>query len=184
VISPLGYNKIFEDLAMTHRTQLDWFDAYRDGRREIALLPCNHWTYRNPLKGPNDSLWGSFLIKTASGMNIYVTGDTAYFDRFKELGKECSIDLAIFNLGAYEPRWFMAGSHINPEETAKAFTELNARHLLIVHWGSFRLGDEPIHFPPHDIKREMEKHGILDRLIHLDHGQTLFYDGSKEMHVM
>ena len=122
------------------------------------------------------SKWGSFLIKGASGFNIFVAGDAAYFNRYKELGNEFSIDLAIFNLGAYEPRWFMATSHMNPEETVRAFLDLKARHLLVVHWGSFRLGDEPVHFPPLQIKREMEKEGILDRLIHLDHGKTLLYD--------
>ena len=176
IITPLGYDSVFEDLKMSRRTQLDWFKTYNDGKCEIMLLPCNHWTMRNPLVGPNDSLWGSFFIKGASGFNILVAGDTAHFNRFKELGREFPIDLVIFNLGAYEPRWFMAGSHINPIETVKAFVDLNARHLIIVHWGSFRLGDEPVHFPPLEIKREMKKQGILDRLIHLDHGQTLFYD--------
>ncbi|MBW1666543.1 MAG: MBL fold metallo-hydrolase [Deltaproteobacteria bacterium] len=178
VITPLGYGGVFKDLEIKNRTQLDWFDSYRDERLQIMLLPCNHWTMRNPLVGPNRSLWGSFLIKCKSGINIYIAGDTAYFDRFKELGEVTPIDLAIFNLGAYEPRWFMARSHVNPEETARAFSELNARHLLIVHWGTFRLGDEPVHFPPRDIALEMKKRGLLDHLIHLDHGRTLHYDGS------
>jgi L-ascorbate metabolism protein UlaG (beta-lactamase superfamily) len=183
VITPLGYNSIFKDLGMPSRTQLDWFDSYREGRREIMLLPCNHWTMRNPFVGPNDSLWGSFLIRTESGITVFVSGDLAYFDRFGELGEEFRIDLAIFNLGAYEPRWFMAGSHLNPQEAAKAFRELKARHLMVVHWGTFQLGDEPVHFPPLDIMREMEAQGMADRLIHLDHGQTLFYDESKNIRI-
>jgi L-ascorbate metabolism protein UlaG (beta-lactamase superfamily) len=174
VISPLGYNGVFDDLGMNHRTQLDWLDAYKDGELEIILLPCNHWTMRNPFIGPNDSLWGSFLVRGASGHTIFVSGDIAYFDRFEELGQRYPIDLAIFNLGAYEPRWFMAGSHINPEETVKAFRQLKAKRLLVIHWGTFRLGDEPVHFPPRDIQIEMEKAGLQDRLIHLDHGETYF----------
>jgi len=174
IISPLGYDDVFADLKMTNRTQLDWFDSFTDGVREIILLPCDHWTMRNPLIGPNRSLWGSYLFRTASGPNIFISGDTAYFDRFGEIGQEFSIDLAIINLGAYEPRWFMAGSHINPAETVQAFKELGADRLLIVHWGTFRLGDEPVHFPPIDLKREMERAGLLDRLVHLDHGETFF----------
>ncbi len=174
VITPLGYDDVFADLKMTRRTQLDWFDSFDDGRRQITLIPCDHWTMRNPLEGPNRSLWGSYLLRTASGPTIFISGDTAYFDRFKEIGEEFPIDLAIINLGAYEPRWFMAGSHINPEETVQAFKELRAARLLIVHWGTFRLGDEPVHFPPIDIKREMEKEGLLDRLVYLNHGETLF----------
>lgn len=174
VISPLGYDDIFADLKMNNRTQLDWFGTFADGKREIIFLPCDHWTMRSPIEGPNTSLWGSYLLKTASGMTIYLSADTAYFERFQEIGREFSIDLAIINLGAYEPRWFMAGSHINPRETVQAFKELGAARLIITHWGTFRLGDEPVHFPPIEIKREMEKEGLSDRLIHLNHGETLF----------
>jgi N-acyl-phosphatidylethanolamine-hydrolysing phospholipase D len=174
VISPLGYDSIFRDLAMNNRTQLDWFDSHADGKREIISLPCNHWTMRNPLTGPNRSLWGSYLIKTSGGHTIYLSGDTAYFDGFEQLGTEFNIDLAIFNVGAYEPRWFMAPSHMNPRETVQAFKELNARKLLIVHWGTFRLGDEPVHFPPIQVKEELKKEGLLDRWVDLKHGETLF----------
>jgi N-acyl-phosphatidylethanolamine-hydrolysing phospholipase D len=176
VITPLGYDEIFNDLEMNKRTQLDWFDTYTQEKLEITLLPCNHWTMRNPLTGPNRSLWGSFLIKTASGQTIFIGGDAAYFDGFREIGKEFSIDLAILNLGAYEPRWFMASSHMNPAETVKAFQALRAEKLLIVHWGTFRLGDEPVHFPPIDLGRELTNKGLMDRLAHLKHGQTLFYN--------
>jgi len=179
VISPLGYDGVFEDLGMSNRTRLDWFDTYHDKDAEIICLPCNHWTMRKPIVGPNDSLWGAFLIRSATGPTIFLSGDTAYFNRFEEIGRLFAIDLAVFNLGAYEPRWFMANSHINPAETVRAFRELNARHLLIAHWGSFRLGDEPVHVPPIDMANEMEKQGMEDRLIHLDHGQTLFYDRSQ-----
>jgi N-acyl-phosphatidylethanolamine-hydrolysing phospholipase D len=172
IVTPLGYDNIFRDLSMTNRTRLDWYGAYRSGSCEIILLPCNHWTMRNPLIGPNQSLWGSYLVRTSGGYTIFISGDTAYFDGFQELGEQFDIDLAIFNLGAYEPRWFMAKSHINPSETVRAFRELRARKLMVVHWGTFRLGDEPVHFPPMHIRQEMEKAGQLDRLIDLKHGQT------------
>jgi L-ascorbate metabolism protein UlaG (beta-lactamase superfamily) len=175
VISPLGYDDIFSDLDMHNRATLDWFDSYRTSKQKITLLPCNHWTMRNPITGPNTSLWGSYLIKTASGFTVYVSGDTAYFDRFEEIGKDQDIDLAVFNLGAYEPRWFMAQSHINPQETVQAFKALKAKHLMVIHWGTFRLGDEPVHFPPIQIKEELKKEGLLDRFIDISHGDTLYY---------
>jgi L-ascorbate metabolism protein UlaG (beta-lactamase superfamily) len=150
-ISPLGYNEIFKDLGVTNRTQLDWYDTFQNGKQEITLLPCNHWTMRN-----------------------YISGDTAYFDGFRELGEAYNIDLAIFNLGAYEPRWFMAPSHINPRETVQAFKELKAKKLLVVHWGTFRLGDEPVYFPPMQIRQELKQEGLLDRLVDLKHGDSYF----------
>jgi N-acyl-phosphatidylethanolamine-hydrolysing phospholipase D len=174
VVTPLGYREIFTDLGMSRRTQLDWLDTYSDRKREITLLPCNHWTMRNPIEGPNRSLWGSFLLRTATGPTIYLAADTAYFDRFEEMGREFKPDLAIINLGAYEPRWFMARSHMNPDETARAFTELNAGRLAIAHWGTFRLGDEPVYLPPVEIRTAMVREGLGDRLVILKHGETLF----------
>ena len=176
VISPLGYDDIFTDLSMKNRTPLDWFDSHYDKRLKITLLPCNHWTMRNPLTGPNRSLWGSYLIRLSSGYTIYLSGDTAYFDGFEQLGSEYKIDLAVFNVGAYEPRWFMAPSHMNPRETVQAFKELKADKLMVLHWGTFRLGNEPVHFPPLQVKEVLKKEGLLDRLIDLKHGQTFFLD--------
>ena len=174
VISPLGYQRVFQDLKMGNRTQLDWYDVFRDQERTITFLPSNHWTMRNPMRGPNRSLWGGYMINTAAGRTIYVMGDSGYFDGFEEIGQDFDIDLAIINLGAYEPRWFMASSHMNPREAVKAFKELKAKKLMIVHWGTFQLGDEPVHFPPVDIKNELQKEGLLDRLVDIRHGETFF----------
>ena len=121
---------------------------------------------------------GIIPIENRKWPHDYLSGDTAYFDGFEQLGKEFDIDLAVFNLGAYEPRWFMAPSHMNPRETVQAFKELKAKRLMVVHWGTFRLGDEPVHFPPMHIKQELKKEGMLDRLVDLKPGQTYFFDSS------
>jgi len=175
VIAPLGYDSIFSSIDMENRTQLDWFDAFNDGEREIILLPCNHWTMRNPVTGPNQNLWGSYLIRTKTGPTIFISGDTAYFEGFKAIGERYHIDLAILNVGAYEPRWFMKQSHINPAEAVQTLKDLKATKMLIVHWGTFRLGDEPVHVPPEDVRRELEKADMVDRLLDIRHGETAYY---------
>jgi len=116
------------------------------------------------------------MIETSTGHTIYVTGDSGYFDGFSEIGQDYDIDLVVIYLGAYEPRWFMASSHMNPKEAVRAFKELDARKMMIVHWGTFRLGDEPVHFPPNDVKGELKKEGLSDRLIDIRHGETFFLD--------
>jgi len=173
IVTPLGYADIVGHYG--NHAEMDWFDAFSDGKREIVFLPANHWSMRNPLKGPNTMLWGSYLIRTASGATIYLSGDSAYFPHYTDIGREYKIDLAIFNLGAYEPRWFMGKAHMNPAEVLQAFTELKARQLMIVHWGTFRLGDEPVYLPPDDMRRVMATAERSEALIHLDHGETLFY---------
>jgi len=176
VITPLGYHDIFKDLKMNHRTQLDWFDTFKQDGLEITLLPSKHWTMRNPIFGANHSLWGSFLLKTARGKTIYISGDTTYFRGFREIGSEYDIDLAIINLGAYShgvPWWL---SHLNPSQAVQTFQDLQAKQLMIVHWGSYSLTSEPVHFPPIQLKPELEKAGLTDRLVHLNHGETHFFN--------
>jgi L-ascorbate metabolism protein UlaG (beta-lactamase superfamily) len=175
-LSPLGYGSLIRDNGARNVQELDWLDSDKIGPFDVTFLPCNHWTMRNPVIGPNTALWGSYLIRSASGQTIYISGDTAYFKGFTEIGQHYKIDLAIFNLGAYEPRWFMKQSHINPEETVRAFKELGAKKLMVVHWGTFRLGDEPVFQPPLDIKSEMDKAGLSDKLIELKHGQTFILE--------
>ncbi len=172
VLTPLGYESEFASLRTKSHREMDWYDRHFENGREFVFLPCNHWTMRNPVVGPNKGLWGSYLIRTRFGATIYVAGDTGYFDGFDQIGEEFDIDLAIFNLGAYEPRWFMAPSHMNPVETVKAFQKLRAQRLMIVHWGTFRLGDEPVHFPPRDLKTALDDAGLGHRLVDLQHGQT------------
>jgi len=173
VICPPGYADILDEAGLRRRTVLDWYESFRDGDREITLLPCNHWSIRNPVAGPNLGLWGSYLVRTACGPAVYISGDTAYFDGFRQIGEEFDIDMAVFNVGAYEPRWFMAQAHLNPAETVQAFRELNARRLMIMHWGTFQLGDEPVHFPPWHMRDEMQHAGLLDRLVEWRHGDTV-----------
>jgi L-ascorbate metabolism protein UlaG (beta-lactamase superfamily) len=175
VISPLGYEAELDSVRLHHRSQLDWYETVSDGQREITLLPANHWTMRNPIAGPNRSLWGGFLIKTAGGPVIYISGDSAYFDGFEQFAHDYGIDLAIFNMGAYEPRWFMAPSHMNPEETVRAFREIRARKLMITHWGTFQLGDEPVHFPPMELRKVLDEEKLMSRWIDLGHGQTYYF---------
>ena len=86
-------------------------------------------------------------------------------------------------MGAYAPRWFMAPSHMNPQETVDAFKRLRAKKLMIVHWGTFRLGDEPVHFPPLDLRNELEKQGLLDRWVDIKHGETYNLAGSSSYRV-
>jgi L-ascorbate metabolism protein UlaG (beta-lactamase superfamily) len=64
---------------------------------------------------------------------------------------------------------------MNPEETVTAFLDLKARHLSIAHWGTFRLGDEPVHWPPTAIRQALRERQLEDRYLELKHGRTVPY---------
>lgn len=173
LVSPLGYGPLFAKLGFRQLKCLDWFDTCAVGGWRITCMPANHWTMRNPMVGPNRALWSGFKVVSPGGYRIYLSGDTAYFDGFDQIGDLLApIDLAVFNLGAYEPRWFMRHSHLNPAECVTVFEKLGARWLLPIHWGSFRLGDEPVFMPPVALKAEMAARGITARLVSLQQGET------------
>ena len=44
---------------------------------------------------------------------------------------------------------------------------------MIMHWGTFRLGDEPVHLPPRHMEAEMGAAGQGDRLVSWEHGRTV-----------
>jgi L-ascorbate metabolism protein UlaG (beta-lactamase superfamily) len=172
VVAPPGYGELLKRCGLENRVDLDWFETHEVKGWRITCLPANHWTMRNPIAGPNRALWGGFSVMTPSGYTIYFSGDTAFFDGFDQIGRlhQGPFDLAVFNLGAYEPRWFMQHSHLNPTECVTAFEHLGARWLLPIHWGTFRLGDEPVFLPPEDLKAEMTARGLAPQLLRLPHG--------------
>ena len=127
--------------------ELDWWQTHTIGSLEITLVPSRHWSMRMPWNR-NDTLWGGYVVRGPEGV-AYHSGDTAWGDHFAEIGTRAGpIDWAMLPIGAYSPRWFMEPQHMDPVEAARGFQALGARNLLAMHWGTFKLTDEPIGEPP------------------------------------
>jgi len=140
-------------------TELGWWDAVDVGGVRVTYVPSQHWSRRS-LTDSNRSLWGGFVIE-AGGLSVYHSGDTAYFDGFAEIGRRFPrIDAALLPIGAYDPRWFMSKQHMDPREALDAFRDLGARTLVAMHWGTFKLTDEPLDEPPALFRREAEARGL------------------------
>jgi L-ascorbate metabolism protein UlaG (beta-lactamase superfamily) len=76
-------------------------------------------------------------------------------------------------IGAYEPRWFMRPQHLSPEDAGEAFVRLGARTLCAMHWGTFKLTDEPLAEPPARIADFFAQHQLApERLWVLGIGET------------
>jgi L-ascorbate metabolism protein UlaG (beta-lactamase superfamily) len=134
-------------LAKPHVVELDWWQSFTLGDLAITLVPARHWSMRMPWNR-NDTLWGGWVIRAPEG-RAYHSGDTAWGDHFAEIGARCGpIHWAMLPIGGYAPRWFMAPQHIDPVEAVGAGEALRARDLFAMHWGTFRLTDEPIGEPP------------------------------------
>ena len=62
-------------------------------------------------------VWCGFVLR-GLGDGVFFAGDTGFDDGrpFRRVaGKHGPLGLALLPIGAYEPRWFMADQHMNPD---------------------------------------------------------------------
>jgi L-ascorbate metabolism protein UlaG (beta-lactamase superfamily) len=105
---------------------------------KFTAREVRHWGARTFL----DSYRGfsAFLIESDKHRILY-GGDTAYHERFKDIGK---VDLAIFGIGAYDP---YIQAHATPEQAWAMAQHVDADQLLPMHHSTFRLSHEPMEEP-------------------------------------
>jgi L-ascorbate metabolism protein UlaG (beta-lactamase superfamily) len=152
-------------------TELGWWESTRIGNLRITLVPAQHWSMRLPWDR-NQRLWGGFVYEALRGdgtveKTAYHAGDTAFAaDVFRAIGERFpAIDYAMLPIGAYDPNWFMGPQHMGPEEAVRAFTLLGAKTFCAMHWGTYRLTDEPLAEPPERLRAAAQKAGIDDARI-------------------
>lgn len=162
VLTPLGNDTILRkfDKRIEARA-FDWGDSVAVGPARVHFEPAQHWSAR----GRGDrrmALWASFVIESEGG-KIWFAGDTGYGDGeiFKGIArKHGAMRLAIIPIGAYDPRWFMADQHCDPEEAVAIFRHLDADFAFACHWGTFRLTDEPYDEPVERLGKALREAGI------------------------
>jgi L-ascorbate metabolism protein UlaG (beta-lactamase superfamily) len=133
--------------------ELAWWDSARLGSVMVHFVPSQHWSRRG-LFDVNTMLWGGFVVEGGSH-RVYHSGDTAYFEGFAEIGRRFpGLAVAMLPIGAYDPPWFMESQHMNPEQAVRAYRDLGARDFLAMHWGTFKLTDEPLEEPPTRLQTE------------------------------
>lgn len=176
VVTPLG-NATYLPAILAQRTQEgDWWDTVTgpQGSR-ITIVPAQHFSARTPFDR-NRALWAGFVVQHA-GRSVYFCGDSGYSAHFREIGARFpAIDVALLPIGAYEPRWFMRPSHVNPEEAVQAHVDLGARQSVAMHFGTFQLTDEAIDEPVTKLTADLARRGVpaADFAV-LDCGETRLY---------
>jgi L-ascorbate metabolism protein UlaG (beta-lactamase superfamily) len=165
VIAGLGLSRFFTRAGLPC-TELDWWADAAVGPVTVRFVPSQHWSQRG-LNDANETLWGGFVIEGSSA-RIYHSGDTAYFDGFSLIGRRFgTVDAALLPIGAYDPAWFMSKQHLNPEEAIQAFVDLGARNFVAMHWGTFKLTDEPLDEPPIRLVAEWQRRELNPNVCHL-----------------
>jgi L-ascorbate metabolism protein UlaG (beta-lactamase superfamily) len=171
IIVPTHVSDLVSDLGFSEIIELDWWKTSHDGDLSVTHVPSRHWGARI-LKDSHRG-YGGYVLQ-AGKHSVYHAGDTAYFSGFREIGRRLSPELALLPIGAYNPPQFR-NVHTNPADATRAFLDLNARWMIPMHYGTFRLSHEPIDEPLQLLDEEARSHGIEDRVFVLEEGVTRFF---------
>ena len=175
-VVPLGLKEWFEDKGIYNVKELDWWESTKVQRTAITFAPVQHWSARG-LFDRNESLWGAWHFKNNSHSFIHL-GDTGYTNDFKEIRKKLGpVDLAAIPIGAYEPRWIMEFSHMNPEEAVMSYFDLETTEAVGMSWGTFILTDEPVTEPLEKLNEALQRYDLSESdFFTLSHGETYVID--------
>ena len=156
---PAGDRKRLVKAGIRNVVEMNWWDIFRVSNTEFHFTPVQHWSKRG-LFDRNKSLWGGWFIKS-NDLSLYHAGDTGYSSDFKTTYQRLGApDYSFIPIGAYDPRWFMQDSHVNPEEAVQIALDLKTPHSFGMHWGTFTLTDEPVLEPPARLKEALEKQNL------------------------
>jgi L-ascorbate metabolism protein UlaG (beta-lactamase superfamily) len=115
----------------------DWWDESElpSGLRLVAT-PARHFPGRG-LPWRTGTLWTSWVIIGAHH-RVFFSGDTGPTSAMREIGEKAGpFDLALIEIGQQHPSW--GDIHLGPIHALDAFTMLNAKALLPIHWSTFEL---------------------------------------------
>ena len=180
ILAGLGNGQLFQRLGLHSYHDMDWNDRFETHGLEVVFTECRHRSGRG-IGDQMKTLWGSFVLKTSAG-NIYFAGDTGYGPHLRQAGTDYGpFALSLLPIGAYDPRWFMADVHLNPEEAVKAHQDLRSRQSIAMHFGTFRLTYEGIEEPLTDLQLAIEKYALApQRFLVLEPGQSKVIEDAKQ----
>lgn len=135
---PLGVGARLRQMGVASERieEFDWWQRSRHGEVGLVAAPAQHFSGRT-LWDRDTTLWASWVIESGA-QRIYFSGDSGYSPAFRQIGQRLGgFDIALMENGAYDSYW--PSVHMTPDETVKAFKELNARLLYVVHNSTFDL---------------------------------------------
>jgi len=176
-IAPRGVGRYGRRTGFPRVLELERWESVEVEGVRITFVPAKHFSGRIPWDR-NKSQFGGFIVE-AGQTCVYFAGDTAHDEFFKELKNRFKIDVALLPIGAYKPHAWFRNIHLNPQTALQAFEDCGARYLIPIHWGTFKISDEPMDEPPQWLREEAKKKGILDRVHILRNGEVFTIDNEQ-----
>jgi N-acyl-phosphatidylethanolamine-hydrolysing phospholipase D len=176
---PLGVAPLVSRFGVREVTEHDWWASAHVCGLEIAATPASHFSARG-IRDRDHTLWCGWCIRSDHS-RVFFAGDTGMHPEFAAIARRYGpFYLMMLPIGAYDPRWFMRPVHMAPEEAAEACLVMRAVQPLghrsvmaAMHWGTFKLTDEPMDEPPKRMMAAWSRHALpVDDLWIPAHGQT------------
>ncbi|MEU6097052.1 MBL fold metallo-hydrolase [Streptomyces sp. NPDC047079] len=153
---PLGVGAHLEHWGVSadRLRELDWHESTKVGGITLTATPARHFCGRG-LRNAQHTLWASWSV-AGDLHRIYHSGDTGYFDGFKDIGAAHGpFDATMIQIGAYSEFWPRNHTdstplpgpwpdiHMNPSQGVQSHLDLQGGKphgvLLPIHWGTFNL---------------------------------------------
>lgn len=144
---PLGVGAHLEHWGVSadRLRELDWHESTQVAGLTLTATPARHFCGRG-LRNTQHTLWASWVVSSGEH-RVYHSGDTGYFDGFKDIGAAFGpFDATMIQLGAYSDFW--PDIHMTPDEALRSHLDLQGGDategvLLPIHWGTFNLATHP-----------------------------------------
>jgi len=166
IVVPKGVRSLVANLGFNQIHELEQWETLNIGEIAITLTPCHHWGAR--VIHDYHRGFGGYHLRLGT-RTIFHCGDSAYFPGFAEIGQRLPTEIALLPIGAYDPP-SRREVHMNPEQAIRAFGELNARIMVPMHYGSFRLSFEPPDEPLRRLQAGIKYHEIEGRVVVMEEG--------------
>jgi L-ascorbate metabolism protein UlaG (beta-lactamase superfamily) len=144
LLVPPGLEDLTAGLGFSKIEEIKWGEEREIEGVKIFAFAARHWGERTPWEKKTRG-YNSYIFSNG-GKSLLFASDTSYTDVFGAVAKQRPVDAAVFNLGAYEPKWFRQ-AHSTSAEVWRMFKQTGAKTLLPIHWGTFLISQETIDDP-------------------------------------
>lgn len=144
LVVPAGLEDLTAGLGFSKIVEIKWGEEKEIAGAKIYAFGARHWGERTPWEKKTRG-YNSYIFSKSS-KSLLFAGDTSYTDVFGTVARARPVDAAVFDLSAYEPKWFRQ-AHATSEEVWRMFRQTGAKVLLPAHWGTFIISQEPMDDP-------------------------------------
>jgi L-ascorbate metabolism protein UlaG (beta-lactamase superfamily) len=106
---------------------------------------------------------------------MYISGDTMVFDDIKEIPKRYSgVDLALLHLGGTRLLGLVTVT-MDAKEGVRIMQIIVPNKAIPIHYNDYDVFKSPLS----DFKEEIERAGLQDKIVYLEHGNTYEFDSKR-----